>query len=125
MRKPIQVGIFSLFPFSEYCAINIFEVFDLSVWGGVENNFYAVDNAGEFECAMRLGGAINKSVELMGFGYSYAVGVDVNTDARVSFLGRIGFWSEMDMIGGDATFNVMHVFDMSVYKLTLNARIKF
>ncbi len=104
---------------------DLFDMLKLRLWGGVENNFYVVSGVDYYDSALHGGMSVGWSVDMMGIRYDYSAGMDTNTDSKIGVFGRIGFWSDMDAIGGDATAGVMHVFDMLAYKVALNMRWMF
>jgi hypothetical protein len=104
---------------------DFFDVLNLRLLGGVENNLYVVSGVDYYDFAVRGGVAVGRSVDMMGIRYDYNVGIEANTDSKISAYGRIGFWSDMDAIGGDATFGVMRVFDTLAYKVALNVQVAF
>lgn len=104
---------------------DLFDMLKLRLWGGVENNLYVVSGVDYYDRALRGGMSVGGSVDMMGIRYDYDVGVDANTDSKIGVFGRIGFWSDMDAIGGDATAGVMHVFDTLAYKVAFNLRWMF
>lgn len=104
---------------------DFFDVLNLRLWGGVENNLYVVSGVDYYDFAVRGGVVVGRSVDMMGIRYDYNVGIEANTDSKISAYGRIGFWSDMDAIGGDATFGVMRVFDTLAYKVALNVQVAF
>lgn len=104
---------------------DLFDVLKLHLWGGVENNFYVVSGVDYYDSAVRGGMSVVRSVDMMGIRYDYSAGMDTNTNSKIGVFGRIGFWSDMDAIGGDATAGVMRVFDMLAYKVALNMRWMF
>lgn len=104
---------------------DLFDMLKLRLWGGVENNLYVVSGVDYSDRALRGGMSVGCSVDMMGIRYDYNVGLDANTDSKIGVFGRIGFWSDMDAIGGDATAGVMRMFDMLAYKVALNVRWMF
>lgn len=104
---------------------DLFDMLKLRLLGGVENNLYVVSGVDYYDRALRGGMSVGCSVDMMGIRYDYDVGLDANTDSKIGVFGRIGFWSDMDAIGGDATVGVMRVFDTLAYKVALNMRWMF
>jgi hypothetical protein len=74
---------------------------------------------------MRIGGDFGYTYISNTIEYQYMLRVYMNDEVTPSIMGRVGFWSEMDGIGGHLQFGGIHMYDMTSYNFTINAQMAF
>lgn len=72
-----------------------------------------------------VGMDISYDYDMLGIKYNYGVGVNADTDLEFDFMGRVGFWGDVDGVGGNLSVGVVSIADIMAYKISVNARAIF
>ncbi|MBQ2017805.1 MAG: autotransporter domain-containing protein [Alphaproteobacteria bacterium] len=99
--------------------------FYLDTYFGLNLNRYSVADIVDFGFNVYSAVMLGYEFDVMGITYNYCLGADINTDSDIGMHVSVGFMSDMDMIGGNAKFSAIRMFDVMTYKLSLNARLLF
>lgn len=92
---------------------------------GTNAHFYEIENYAVSDVFLHAGGDVGYLFESNSVKYKYLIRGYVNNDGVPSVMGRVGFWSEMDGIGGHLQFGGIHMYDMTSYNFTINAQMAF
>ncbi len=72
-----------------------------------------------------VGMDIRYDYDMLGIKYNYGIGINVNTNSELEFMGCVGFWGDMDGVGGDFSASVVSMADITSYRISVNARAIF
>ena len=92
---------------------------------GVNADYSRIEGLSDFNTGVIAGVGAGYAYSMFGVRYDYIVRGMALSDDGFGFLGRVGFWSEFDAVGGDVQLSAVHMYDMFSYKLSLNARMWF
>ena len=92
---------------------------------GADVHFYDIENYSMSDVFMRIGGDFGYTYISNAIEYQYMLRVYMNDEVTPSIMGRVGFWSEMDGIGGHLSFGAIHTNDITSYNFTINAQMAF
>ncbi len=92
---------------------------------GVDADLYCLDVMNKWFVPVHGGVTVGYSFETLGIRYEYDVSVSANSDNRVSAIGRIGFWSDCDAVGGDVSVSVLRMLDTTSYQISAGGKLWF
>lgn len=99
--------------------------FYLSPYAGVDITSDGVEHCAGVDYAVRVGGDMEYSYEVLGIKYNYALGAIANTDNKIMATARVGFWSDYDGAGADINLATLRLNDVWSYQVSIGARISF
>lgn len=92
---------------------------------GFDASNYKTDDMNNVGMCARGGVGAGYGYEMMGIKYNYDFVVGMDSENAMHGTGRIGFWSQYDMMGGDAKFSVVRMFDAMAYHVSIAGRVSF
>ncbi len=99
--------------------------FYLSPYAGVDITSDGVEHCAGVDYAVRVGGDMEYSYEVLGIKYNYALGATANTDNKIMATARVGFWSDYDGAGADINLATLRLNDVWSYQVSIGARVSF
>ena len=104
---------------------DIYESCSVAPFVGVGVATYSLGDVARNFVHARVGGNVAYTYKMMGLMYKYNIGAAINSDKEISVMGRVGFMSEYDDMGGDITVGVTRVMGVTAYNLSIGAQIRF
>lgn len=105
--------------------IDIVNDLDFMPFVGVGAEAYKTENIDSGNIDVRAGVEILYGYNIFGVLYNYALNMTVDTNGDIGATGRVGFWANADMLGGDIAFSVVRVMDVTAYEMSVNAKFWF
>lgn len=107
------------------CSFNVTDLIRFIPFVGTEYNLYYTDEITEKELLIRGGAEMLYTHEMLGIRYNYGARLVASSydGFYLSVLG--GFWSQMDLVGGNIELSAIRIDDRFSYKVSLGANIKF
>lgn len=101
------------------------DLFYVAPFVGVVASKYLIEGLSGTDVCLRSGVGLGYENDMWGIKYNYDVRIGANSDDGIDGAVRIGFWSEYDMLGGDAEFGVVRMFDTVSYRVSITGRVQF
>lgn len=92
---------------------------------GMDVSLYNVADLTNVDAFVRAGVGAGYSFNMLGMKYEYGVNLVANTNGESVVMGRVGFWSEYDMAGGDIGIGVSYYDNGVAYKMSATVRMWF
>lgn len=92
---------------------------------GMDVAMYNVADLSEMDMFVRGGVGAGIALDVLGVQYEYTANLYMNTGGEVVAMGRVGFWSEYDMAGGDVGIGISRHDNRVAYMINATAKIWF
>lgn len=105
--------------------LDLSDVVYVAPYVGIDAAMYSVADLSEIDMFVRGGVGAGLALDMLGVQYEYTVNVVLNTGGEVVAIGRVGFWSEYDMAGGDVGIGIARHDNGVAYMINATAKMWF
>ncbi len=92
---------------------------------GISGNVAKVENDVDSDLYIRGGGIFGYKYSVMGLSYDYSLFGEIQTNSDIVLGARLGVWSEVDLVGGNASVRALKTELGTYYKISLEIKAGF